>query len=85
MCSKLSQTTRSKNYLEVILHLHGKLSDVSMGCMQADVQNGSCDHMTHVAMHVFKIKMATKVRVQFYRLLPQIFTGILSTSVQKMF
>ena len=38
MYSKLSQTTSSKNYLEVILHLDGKLSDVPMGCMYADVQ-----------------------------------------------
>ena len=38
MCSKLSQTTSSKNHLDVILHKDGKLSDVPMGCMCADVQ-----------------------------------------------
>ena len=30
--------TKHKNHLGVILHLDGKLSDVPMGCMYADVQ-----------------------------------------------
>ena len=37
MCSKLSQTTSSKNHLEVILNIDGIFSDVPMGCMCADV------------------------------------------------
>ena len=53
-------------------------------CVQMS-ENGSCDHVTHVVMHIFKIKMAAKVRIQFYRFLSQIFTGILSPSVQKVF
>ena len=31
-----------------------------------------CDHMMQMAMHIFKIKMATRVRIEFYRFLSQI-------------
>ena len=33
----------------------------------------SCDHMTQMATCVVKINMATKVRIQFYRFISQIF------------
>ena len=37
MYSKLSQTTSSKSHLGSILHIDGKLSDIPMSCMCADV------------------------------------------------
>ena len=32
----------------------------------------SCDYMTQRAMHVVKIKIAAKVRIQFYKFISQI-------------
>ena len=42
-----------------------------MFCVQMS-ENRPCYHMTWAATHIDKIKMAIKVRIQFYRFISQI-------------